>query len=177
MWSYQRSLIHISLIKMWYLWTLNIKRSHSHLTKKMESSTLSDGLTDGNLTAPMSLYAVKGKDFIIWTYILSCIGIPGNVVTMVVLLSSRSMRRKPINQFLIHQAFIDLISLCFALFEEIIHNMEFMVQPFLCHVFVNRTGSYIAFKYVVKQFSKKHRLAVICFDSDSVGMLASLPAT
>ena len=117
----------------------------------MDSTTIQYGGTEdsvSNTTDAISssrVYGVKSIDFIVATYVISIIGIPGNLVTMIVLLSSKSLRSKPINQFLIHQGFIGLLGCCFTIFEEFINNMNILVYPFICHMFISRTASGIAF--------------------------------
>ena len=98
--------------------------------------------TDAVPLVLQDIFGVKRIEFVISTYVLSILGVPGNLVTLTVLLSSKSFRNKPINRFLIHQSFIDLFSCCFTIFEEAISEMKtMMVQPFVCHVFISRMGT------------------------------------
>ena len=90
----------------------------------------------------------EGKELAIISlhYTLATLGMFANLLVIVVLLSSVSLRRKPINQFIIHQAFIDLLSCSCAIFEEALGNFPSLIhQPVLCHLFFSRIGSGITY--------------------------------
>ena len=60
---------------------------------------------------------------------------------MIVLLSAQHLRMKPINRFIIHQSVIDLTA-CFAtILEETLAQLNGVVHPVICHLFLNRMSS------------------------------------
>ena len=101
--------------------------------------------TDTNLDVPSNIYGGKNIVMMSLIYSLAILGIPGNLVAMIVLSSSESLRSKPINRFIIHQAFIDFLSCCYTIFEEALNDLPtLMTQPGICHLFVSKvTGGVI----------------------------------
>ena len=78
----------------------------------------------------------------ITNYIVCIVGIFGNIVSIFVLMSSPHLRRKPVNVFMTHQACIDLMACIVTLIEEVLNSYgEKFVKPFLCHVFLSKSGS------------------------------------
>ena len=78
----------------------------------------------------------------ITNYIVCSVGIFGNIVSIFVLMSSPHLRRKPVNVFMTHQACIDLMACIVTLIEEVLNSYgEKFVKPFLCHVFLSKSGS------------------------------------
>ena len=66
--------------------------------------------------------------------------------TIIVLVSSPQLRRKPINLFLIHQSFVDLVACVLTIIEEIIaKNTSAMAYPFVCHYLLTHIASSVAF--------------------------------
>ena len=81
------------------------------------------------------------SDFIQALYfVFAALGIPGNILTLVVLLSCPCLRVKPINLFIIHQSFIDIFACVFTLLEEYVIDYK-LNGPFLCHVFLSKYTS------------------------------------
>ena len=76
----------------------------------------------------------------VWYYIIAIFGIPGNILTLVVLLSSPILRDKPINLFIIHQSVIDISACIFTLIEECLINNG-INGPVICHLFLNKYTS------------------------------------
>ena len=75
-------------------------------------------------------------------YIGSVIGIPGNILAIIVFLSSAQLRRKPINLFFVHQSIIDLAVCIFNILEEAF--IEFSVNgQGICHMITAKTLSLI----------------------------------
>ena len=124
--------------------TSNIMESHLYTTVDDINITELTELTE-RLPVPPDIYGVKNETMMLLTYLISALGIPGNVLTMLVLLSSKSLRSKPINIFLIHQTSIDLLSCVVTIFEEIITDMESMVKPVVCHMFLSKISGGILF--------------------------------
>ena len=78
----------------------------------------------------------------ITNYIVCSVGIFGNFVSIFVLMSSPHLRRKPVNVFMTHQALIDLLACIITITEEIMNTYgEKFVKPFLCHIFLSKSGS------------------------------------
>ena len=76
----------------------------------------------------------------VWYYIIAIFGIPGNILTLVVLLNSPILRDKPINLFIIHQSVIDISACIFTLIEECLINNG-INGPVICHLFLNKYTS------------------------------------
>ena len=75
-------------------------------------------------------------------YIGSVIGIPGNIIAIIVFLSSTQLRRKPINLFFVHQSVIDLAVCAFNIIEEVFIEFDINGQG-TCHVIISKTLSLI----------------------------------
>ena len=76
---------------------------------------------------PMSLYSLL-------EILINCIGIPGNIATLIVLLSSAKLRRKPINCFLIHQSAVDLWVCIWVMIESVLNAKSPTPIPGVCHL-------------------------------------------
>ena len=73
-------------------------------------------------------------------YVISALGIPGNILTIFVLCSNPSLRNKPINIFIIHQSVIDICACVFTILEEFLIQYRFNGQV-LCHLFHTKYAS------------------------------------
>ena len=73
----------------------------------------------------------------------SAIGIPGNIIAIIVFLSSAQLRKKPINLFFVHQSVIDLAVCAFNIVEEIFIELNINGQG-TCHMIISKTLSLIA---------------------------------
>ena len=87
------------------------------------------------------VYQKKNTIELLSYFILSGLGIPGNVMTMVVLLSSAKLRKKPINVILIHQSCIDMIVCMLVITEELLDTSDDTIIPVICHLFLSRITS------------------------------------
>ena len=68
-----------------------------------ETSQSPEGLGD--------LFSIDKDTYLETTFIVvSIIGLPGNLLSLIVIISSQKMRRKPFNMFIIHQSAIDFLS-------------------------------------------------------------------
>ena len=56
--------------------------------------------------------------------IISCIGIPGNIMVLIVILSSPVMRYKVYNMFIVHQSAIDLLACVCTLLLQFFNDMN-----------------------------------------------------
>jgi len=74
--------------------------------------------------------------------VVAAFGIPGNVLTIIVLLSARHLRMKPVNLFMVHQSFIDLIVCCMVILQEIFFRMnqvpEGLSQVIYCRLWMTK---------------------------------------
>ena len=91
----------------------------------------------------LDMYGDKHWELEIMYYIVCFLGIPGNIVTIIVLLSSPKLRRKPVNLFLVHQSFIDLAACCLTIVEEVLAHVHNVNGPVLCHLLLNKMSSVI----------------------------------
>ena len=113
-------------------------------------------------------------------YIVCAIGIPGNIATIVVLMSSDKLRRKPVNVFMSHQAVIDLFACVVTIVEEVMDSYgEQLSKPVLCHVFLSKSGS-ILFLYtsnynLLALTVERHFAIVNPLNYDSEKVLRRLP--
>ena len=62
---------------------------------------------------------------------------------MVVLLSARHLRMKPINRFIIHQSVIDTIACVITILQEVLAQINGAVQPVICHLLLNKMSAII----------------------------------
>ena len=76
-------------------------------------------------------------------YVFSILGIPGNIITVIVLLSSVKLRQKPINLILVHQAVVDCIACMMTLMEEFMEQFgkQYSSKPFICHYIISKVLS------------------------------------
>ena len=112
----------------------------------MEASTSKDSHNETHqFVPPLDLF---GKDHNVLietlTYIIASFGIPGNVLTIVVLTSTLNLRRKPINCFLIHQSVIDSLACIFTIIELILRSYDAAMKMILCKLFLSKTSSVVA---------------------------------
>ena len=85
-------------------------------------------------------FSMERKEIVRLSYIaISLLGIPGNILTLCVILSSRHMRRKPFNILLVQQAVIDGCSCCLGFIGEMIqpsYSPDLDIFDSLsCHIF------------------------------------------
>ena len=76
-------------------------------------------------------------------YAIPSLGIPGNILTIGILMSNPVLRRKPVNMFIIHQSVIDLIVCILTIAEELIIKYGINGQA-ICHLFLTKIVSSIA---------------------------------
>ena len=120
----------------------------SHVTYYESITNINEVLnaTDTNPDLPQNVYGDKDMLMATLNYVLGALGIPGNLLAMTVLLSSKSLRSKPINRFIIHQSCIDFLSCCCTIFEEALTEFpSLMVQPVICQLFVSKIGGGITY--------------------------------
>ena len=115
------------------------------LSPTMDTVTDILNTTDADLDKPSYLYKDKGNHYLIATYTLAIFGVPGNLLTIVVLLSSHHLRAKPINRFLVHQSTLDLCACILTFMEELTSKYPVMHSPFLCHYILSKilSGSFM----------------------------------
>ena len=70
------------------------------------------------------IYPTKKTSVLVAYFLISTFGIPGNIVTIWVLNSSLTLRKKPINILLSHQAFINLMACNAIIVEEALDTRE-----------------------------------------------------
>ena len=95
-------------------------------------------------------------------------GIPGNVLTVVVLMSSRELRSKPSNMFMIHQSAMDTLMLAMTIIT-MIFNKSFAVEDngtgqFICRFWktnIIQTSLLIASGYNIMFLTLERCLAII----------------
>ena len=73
-------------------------------------------------------------------YLIPVLGIPGNILTLVVLFSNINLRNKPVNMFIIHQSFIDLIVCIISILEKIVLDFNLNGQV-ICHLLRTKVSS------------------------------------
>ena len=56
--------------------------------------------------------------------IISCIGIPGNIMVLIVILTTPEMRHKVFNMFIVHQSVIDLLACVGTLLLQYFNDMN-----------------------------------------------------
>ena len=56
--------------------------------------------------------------------IISCIGIPGNIMVLIVILTTPEMRHKVFNMFIVHQSVIDLLACVGTLLLQYFNNIN-----------------------------------------------------
>ena len=110
--------------------------------------------------------------------VLGVIGIPGNVLTIFVLASSARLIKKPINLFLIHQSFIDLLA-CICMTAEVLAFRYSPVLAVVCHMMFTRITSNIcltASTYNLTFLVVERSLAITNpFKYDSAKVLRRMP--
>ena len=75
-------------------------------------------------------------------YLIPFLGIPGNILTLIVLMSSLTLRQKPVNMFIIHQSFIDFTVCVLSLTERIVKDFNINGQV-ICHLFTTTVSSQV----------------------------------
>ena len=72
---------------------------------------------------------------------VSAFGIPGNVLTVIVLLSNKQLRSKPVNLFMVHQSSIDTIMLMLQVISRIDNDHTKIsgatMRQFICQVWTS----------------------------------------
>ena len=58
--------------------------------------------------------------------IISCIGIPGNIIVLIVILAAPEMRSKVFNMFIVHQSVIDLLACVGTLLRQFFYDTSFV---------------------------------------------------
>ena len=85
------------------------------------------------------IFPPKSTMWLVISYIVGVLSIPGNVLTMIVILSSNLLRDKPINIILAHQAFVDITVCLFALIEDTVVQFDIDAgTPVLCHYMLTK---------------------------------------
>ena len=75
-------------------------------------------------------------------FMIPALGVPGNILTLVVLSSNTMLRKKPINMFIMHQSLIDLIVCILSIAEELV--IEFNINgQVLCHLLGTKVSSHM----------------------------------
>ena len=143
----------------------------------MEPENTTEILNDTQMFLPHYLiYTPKSTSLLIFYYIISVIGIPGNILTITVIARSRSLRNKPINIILAHQAMVDVIVCFFTIAEEtvaIIDSIDVMT-PFICHYMLTKTTSNVCYfisTYNMVILSLERHFAIVdplSYDPDKV---------
>ena len=85
---------------------------------------------------------IARSEFISIMYIIvGCIGIPGNMLTIIVIVSSKNLRTKPVNCFIINQACIDIctggVSLLVERFNQVDVVTGDLAQEIYCRLWVS----------------------------------------
>ena len=78
--------------------------------------------------------------------ILSAIGLPGNLLTVVVILYSSRMRKKPFNMFIIHQSCIDFLSCLVTLLLQFYNSTAHVSESgadIYCRIWVSTSLQWI----------------------------------
>ena len=108
----------------------------------MEFTTSPYSVHDNTTYAP-SFDVIYGKtDKLVETlmYIIAASAIPGNILTILVLTSSKKLRNKPINVFLIHQSCIDTLACIFTFVEQILRHQN-TLNLLQCKIFLTKVAS------------------------------------
>ena len=97
---------------------------------------------------PQIITTTASFDFDKLYIIVAALGIPGNLFTILVLLSSPSIRQKPVNIFIVHQSIIDtlvcIVTICNTIFNDAdMVSSEFGKQIF-CSILVTRNPMWVA---------------------------------
>ena len=87
-----------------------------------------------------SVFAGKPKWAEVCYFLLPALGIPGNILTLVVLFSNVTLRNKPINMFIMHQSVIDFIVCMLTITEELIIEFDISGQ-IICHLLRTKIAS------------------------------------
>ena len=102
--------------------------------------------TDTYPGLPESVFGSKDIVMLIIQYTFAALGIPGNLLALAVRFGSKSLRSKPINRFIMHQAFIDLLSCSCTVFEEKLKDVPGLSgQPVICHLFESKVAGGILY--------------------------------
>ena len=107
--------------------------------------------------------------------VTSAAGIPGNLITIIIIVNSKKLRCKPINMILAHQSFVDIMVCIVTIVEEIAGN--YVVNPaipFFCHYILTKTTKTVCCftsTYNITVLSVERYLAIIDplnYDTDKV---------
>ena len=111
------------------------------------------------------IYPLKSTGWIVTFLSCSIFGIPGNILTLVVVLNSKTLRSKPINMILAHQSIIDITVCGVVLVEEIVANLDVDVTiPIFCHYILTKTThtfTFVLSTYNVTLLSIERYLAIV----------------
>ena len=111
------------------------------------------------------LYPRKETSVLTAYFVISIFGIPGNVATVWVLNSSVTLRRKPINVLLSHQAFVDLMACVATIVEEALDTREDVSSwPFVCHFLLSKvfsSGCMVVSAYNMTYLSLERHSAIV----------------
>ena len=103
-------------------------------------TNLYENVTMHNIIGVPDIFGKKSPIILVTYYVFSTLGIPGNIITAIVLLSSVKLRRKPINIILVHQALVDCIACVVTLIEEFIeqYGTHLLNNPFICRYIASK---------------------------------------
>ena len=111
------------------------------------------------------IYPAKKTMVLVAYFLISTFGIPGNILTIWVLNSSVSLRRKPINVLMSHQAFIDLMACVAIIAEEALDTREDVSSlPFVCHFLLSKvfsSGCMVVSSYNMTYICLERYLAIV----------------
>ena len=111
------------------------------------------------------IYPAKKTLVLVAYFLISTFGIPGNILTIWVLNSSVTLRKKPINVLLSHQAFIDLMACVAIILEEILDTREDVSSlPFVCHFLLTKvfsSGCMVVSSYNMTYLSLERYSAIV----------------
>ena len=127
------------------------------------------------------MYGKKSPILLFSYYILSILGIPGNLITVIVLMSSIKLRQKPVNLILVHQAVVDSIVCIVTLVEEFMgeYGGHHLNKPFICHYITSKSLSgtimYVSSYNIVLLSIERCYAIVKPFQYDSAKVRKRLP--
>ena len=128
-----------------------------------EDSTVVD-IVDIELTHS-DIYPPKTIPWLVTYFVISGLGIPGNLLTILVIMNSKNMRSKPINLIIAHQSLIDFFVCFFTIIEETVANIDVNPAiPIFCHYILSKgTDSvcFVASTYNVTLLSVERYLAIV----------------
>ena len=122
---------------------------HQHLTcairmENLTSVTIS-GVTESAGLGDLLIMETASYLKIVYS-ILSAIGLPGNLLTVIVILYSSRMRKKPFNMFIIHQSCIDFLSCLVTLLLQFYNSTAHVSESgadIYCRIWVSTSLQWI----------------------------------